>query len=92
MKSRPKTKIDITDRDDVVMLEGLAEFMTQLINRESVLDARVEITEFIDGNFCPHCTQDHDNCECGERHEKWRDYDYDYDNWVDRQMEEQGND
>ncbi len=92
MKSRPKTKIDITNRDDVVMLEGLAEFITQLINRESVLDARVEITEFIDGNFCLHCYQDHDNCECGERHEKWRDYDYDYDNWVDRQMEEQGND
>lgn len=91
MSTATKTKIDHTVRDDMVMCEGLAEFLYLLIDSDPFRLSRITITSYIDGDFCPTCAEHADNCECDpERYT--RDYDYDYDNWVDRQMEEQAND
>ena len=83
-----KTKIDDTDRDDIVMLQGLVDFVAFLTERPIIIDEAQSLNYFIYHEYCADCKSHHDYCQCDANGPN-DDIDYHYDNWVDQQMEKE---
>ena len=77
MKYRVKTKIDDTDKDDLVMVQGLFGFLAELTEKKVIYDEACKMDDIIDSSFCSQCEMDNDNCECARDAYYERDWDYD---------------
>lgn len=90
MKSKPKTKLDYTDRDDLLVVQGFTEFLI-LIDVKAAEEPANEVQEIIHEDFCGQCEVHKDDCDCEKVNDYWRDDDYEYDRWKDDQLlEEKG--
>lgn len=90
MKSKVKTRIDLTEMDDLNAMVALGNFLLDLgINQsEHFLSETVEIQE---NDFCGECESHKDCCGCHRDRDYDYDSDYEYDSWKDDQLlEEKG--